>query len=97
MIKKRPKGSIPGCYGNFQRVLGWVDEWNHQKLFWGDKGELVLGLRRAGTSGKRLPELHSNILYYCSQASELEREGSLQQLKLGSVSDRDSTSDKNVE
>ncbi|KAJ5433592.1 uncharacterized protein N7458_012748 [Penicillium daleae] len=97
MIKKRPKGSIPGCYGNFQRVWGWVDEWNHQKLFWGDKGELVLGFRRAGTSGKRLPELHSNILYYCSQASELEREGSLQQLKLGSVSDRDSTSDKNVE
>lgn len=33
---------MPATYGNFYRVLDLVDEWDHQKLFWGDKGALFL-------------------------------------------------------
>jgi K+-transporting ATPase c subunit len=45
MIRKKPKGSILATYGSFLRVLELVDKWNHQRFFWGDKWELIPGLR----------------------------------------------------
>lgn len=96
IIKRKPKGSIPASYGNFGRILRLVDEWNHRRLFWGDKGELMPGLRRAGTAGRALAGLQPGILYCCSQATELETEEIAEQGKLNSASDCDAGSDGGI-
>ncbi|KAJ5177074.1 uncharacterized protein N7482_002951 [Penicillium canariense] len=69
MVKKKPKGTLPASYGKFNRVIQLVDDWDHVRLFWGDKGCLKNGMARAGTAGRRLPDLQPDTLYYC-----LERE-----------------------
>ncbi|KAJ5688963.1 hypothetical protein N7462_003355 [Penicillium macrosclerotiorum] len=89
MIRTNPKGSIPTTYGNFQGVLGLVDEWNHPRLFWGDKGELGPGLRRAGTAGEALPDLQSGKLYCCFQGIEYERDKRILNLKEDYISQQD--------
>jgi hypothetical protein len=63
MLKKRPKGSLPATYGEFDRVIQLVDDWDYGRLFWGDKGCFKDGMRRAGTSGQRLPDLKPDTLY----------------------------------
>lgn len=65
MLKKRPMGSLPATYGDFERVIQLVDDWDHGRLFWGDKGCLKGEIRRAGTAGQRLPDLKPNTLYCC--------------------------------
>jgi hypothetical protein len=65
MLKKRPQGSLPATYGEFDRVIQLVDDWDHGRLFWGDKGCFKDGMRRAGTAGQRLPDLKPDTLYCC--------------------------------
>jgi hypothetical protein len=67
MLKKQPRGSLPASYGNLERVARLVDEWDHARLFWGDKGCFKDGVRRAGTAGRRLPDLKPDALYRCHQ------------------------------
>ncbi|KAJ5378173.1 uncharacterized protein N7496_005582 [Penicillium cataractarum] len=94
MMNIRSKGRIPATYGNFEKVLELVDDWSHEKLFWGDKGDLLLGLRRAGTAGEKLPELHPNILYCCPQASELENGSIISPAKMDPEKGCDRDSDR---
>lgn len=65
MVKKRPRGALPATYGEFDRVLELVDEWDHKRLFWGDKGDLGDGTRLAGTAGRRLADLKPGAVYGC--------------------------------
>jgi hypothetical protein len=65
LVRCKPKGSQPSTFGNIRLLVELVDEWDHRKLFWGDKGELPGsgGIRLAGTSGHRLAELRMNAEY----------------------------------
>lgn len=70
MLRKRPRGSLPASYGNFERVTRLVDDWDHARLFWGDKGCFKDGVYRAGTAGRRLPDLKPDTLYCCHQKED---------------------------
>lgn len=51
---RRPKGCQPAACGHFQTLADLVDDWNFSprgRLWWGDKGEINVGVRHAGTSG----------------------------------------------
>lgn len=63
LVRHRPKGSQPVTYGDILRLSYFIDEWNHETIFWGDKGEIMYGIRKAGISGSRLSDLHPNTLY----------------------------------
>ncbi|KAJ5461798.1 uncharacterized protein N7458_003350 [Penicillium daleae] len=65
MLRNKPRGSLPASYGNFERVTQLVDDWDHDSLFWGDKGYFKDGIRRAGTAGQRLPDLKPDSFYCC--------------------------------
>jgi hypothetical protein len=40
LIRKKPKGSQPSTYGDVRALVALVDDWQHEKIFWGDKGLL---------------------------------------------------------
>lgn len=65
MIKRKPRGTLPATYGNFKRALEVVDEWDHQMMFWGDKGGFDGQMRLAGTAGRRLADLNPGMTYVC--------------------------------
>lgn len=39
-------------------------KWDHDVLFWGDKGEVTNGIRKAGTAGRRLSDVRLNAPYF---------------------------------
>ncbi|KAF2673028.1 hypothetical protein BT63DRAFT_145049 [Microthyrium microscopicum] len=57
LIRWRPRGYQPVTYGDIERLIAFIDEWDHERIFWGDKGELRKGFRKAGTTGHRLGDL----------------------------------------
>ncbi|OJJ42388.1 hypothetical protein ASPZODRAFT_20506 [Penicilliopsis zonata CBS 506.65] len=63
MVKKRPLGSLPATYGCFARLAELVDDWDHPRLFWGDRGAFDAHRRRAGTAGRRLADLQPGSDY----------------------------------
>ena len=62
-IRWEPKGSQPSTYGNIPALLIFVDEWDHARLFWGEKRGPVNGYGKAGTSGSRLADVKNGVLY----------------------------------
>ena len=65
LIRHQPRGSQPATYGNIELLMKLMDENQHKRVFWGEKGE-VNGIRRAGTSGNTLPELRRDRVYYAT-------------------------------
>jgi hypothetical protein len=63
LLRYEPKGPQPATYGNLKALIHLVDDWEHRRIFWGDKGEETDGIRRAGTSGQRLADLIMNRWY----------------------------------
>jgi hypothetical protein len=63
LIRYRPKGPQPATYGIITVLVSLVDEWDHRRLYWGDKGVGSDGFRRAGTAGQRLADLDMKALY----------------------------------
>ncbi|KAK5660560.1 hypothetical protein OQA88_13111 [Cercophora sp. LCS_1] len=63
LIRWRPAGAQPAVYGDLRVLVGLVDEWEHERLFWGDKGELGGRVRAAGTAGQRLADVREGVLY----------------------------------
>jgi hypothetical protein len=63
LIRHKSKGPQPATYGNIRALLSLVDDWDHERLFWGDKGVKIDGIRRAGTAGQRLADLDMKALY----------------------------------
>jgi hypothetical protein len=57
---RRPKGPLPATFGHLQTMANIVDEWD-DVLFWGHKGKGEVN--HAGTSGRPLPDVHTNELY----------------------------------
>lgn len=74
MTRNHPKGNLPAVYGNFNRMIEIVDDWEHKRLFWGDKGESVGGTRFAGTAGQRLADLQAGKNYCNFGCSKIELE-----------------------
>lgn len=64
LIRHRPNGPQPVTYGDIQRLSFLIDEWDHEVLFWGDKGEVTNGIRKAGTAGCRLSDIRLNAPYF---------------------------------
>ena len=62
-VRRRPSGFQPPTYGNIRTLASLVDEWQHKKIFWGDKGEVADLIRKAGSDGRRMPDLRSECLY----------------------------------
>lgn len=65
LIRVRGKGPQPATYGHIRALIELVDEWDHDPMFWGDKGEYtyIQGVRVAGTAGRRLADLRAGTLY----------------------------------
>jgi len=69
LIRVQPKGSQPSTYGDIHALVVLVDEWDHERLFWGDKGTLDdrdgngSDVRIAGTAGHRLADLQADAEY----------------------------------
>ena len=65
LIRVAPKGLQPATYGDVQALVALVDDWSHDTIFWGDKGEYqhVEGVRVAGTAGSQLPDLLPGVMY----------------------------------
>ncbi|KAJ5614373.1 hypothetical protein N7528_008027 [Penicillium herquei] len=63
LVRRKPHGPQPVTYGDIQRLAHFIDDWEHKRLFWGDKGEIKDGIRRAGTAGCRLSELSPDAKY----------------------------------
>ncbi|KAI7971255.1 hypothetical protein EIK77_003554 [Talaromyces pinophilus] len=63
LVRYKPKGPQPVTYGDILRLSYFIDEWDHEKIFWGDKGEVTHGIRKAGISGRRLSDLRPNAPY----------------------------------
>lgn len=52
----KPKGPQPATWGHIQTLADLVDDWTTDekgRFWWGDKGDMVDGVRHAGTSAKR--------------------------------------------
>lgn len=64
LIRHSPKGTQPVAYGDIQRLSYFIDEWDHEVLFWGDKGEVTNEIRKAGTAGCRLPDVRLDVPYF---------------------------------
>ncbi|KAK0712135.1 hypothetical protein B0H67DRAFT_555982 [Lasiosphaeris hirsuta] len=67
LIRVRPKGSQPATYGNVLALVELVDDWGHERVFWGDKGVYEGEVRRAGTAGRMLGDVREGVspLYKC--------------------------------
>jgi hypothetical protein len=63
LIRYNPKGPQPATYGDIRALVSFIDDWDHARLFWGDKGVNTNGTRIAGTAGQRLAELDMKALY----------------------------------
>jgi len=63
LIRWEPKGSQPSTFGNLSALMVFIDEWDYKRLFWGQKGEIVDGFGKAGTSGRRLADVEPGVLY----------------------------------
>ncbi|KAK0704590.1 hypothetical protein B0H67DRAFT_352067 [Lasiosphaeris hirsuta] len=65
LIRARPRGAQPATYGEVRALVALVDDWGHDALFWGDKGEYeqIEGVRAAGTAGSPLPDLRPGVVY----------------------------------
>lgn len=63
LIRARPRGTQPATYGDVRVLMALVDDWDHKKIFWGDKGGVGFGVRRAGTAGRRLADLVPGVPY----------------------------------
>lgn len=61
--RKSIKGFQPVTYGKISRLLDFVDDWDHERIFWGDKGEMENGVRKAGTASYRLADLQPDASY----------------------------------
>jgi hypothetical protein len=60
--RMKRSGTQPITYGNVMTLMYLVDEW-HPRIFWGDRGEVSPGLRKAGTSNTRLADLNPKCCY----------------------------------
>jgi len=65
LMRAKPKGPQPATYGDVRALIALVDEWDHDPMFWGDKGEHghVQGARVAGTGGSPLGDLQVGVSY----------------------------------
>jgi hypothetical protein len=63
IIRWKPKGLQPATYGDIERLLALVDDWDHDRIFWGDKGMSLDGVRLAGTAGRRQADLLPEAWY----------------------------------
>jgi hypothetical protein len=63
LVRIRPMGSQPATYGDIQALVALVDDWNHKKIFWGDKRQYSKNVRLAGTAGHRLADLQAGAKY----------------------------------
>ncbi|KAK5658014.1 hypothetical protein OQA88_2568 [Cercophora sp. LCS_1] len=67
LVRMRPRGTQPATYGDVQALAALADDWSHDRIFWGDKGEYPgagrRGLRMAGTAGRRLADVREGVLY----------------------------------
>jgi hypothetical protein len=53
---QRPRGTQPAAWGHFQTLADLIDDWGNrkgQRIWWGDKGISLGGIRHAGTSAYR--------------------------------------------
>jgi hypothetical protein len=71
MVRHRPSGPQPVTYGDVRRLVSLVDDWSHERIFWGDKGPTGGGIRKAGTAGQRLAELDMGAWYVDLRAETL--------------------------
>lgn len=62
--RHRPKGPQPVTYGDIQRSSFLIDEWDHEVLFWGDKGKVTNRICNAGTAGRPLSDARLNAPYF---------------------------------
>jgi hypothetical protein len=69
LIRRRPDGPQPAAYGNLYKLAAFIDEWGHDRLFWGDKGEISEKVRKCGTAGQRLAEVDMEMTYSGLRAS----------------------------
>ncbi|KAK1753302.1 hypothetical protein QBC47DRAFT_415996 [Echria macrotheca] len=70
LVRQRPKGAQPSTFGDIRALAALVDDWECERLFWGDKGECEEyrgghsgGVRIAGTAGRGLADLQPDALY----------------------------------
>lgn len=63
LIRRRPIGPQPAAYGNVHKLAIFVDEWDHKRVFWGDKGQVEEKMRKCGISGNRLAEVDMEMNY----------------------------------
>lgn len=65
LARAEPRGAQLAAYGDVRALAAAVDEWDHDPLFWGDKGEdaTAPGVRVAGTAGWKLPDPREGVLY----------------------------------
>jgi len=69
IVRRKPTGTQPAAYGDV-RVLGeLVDDWGHERIFWGDRRVYNRGVgmeaevRLAGTAGERLADVREGVRY----------------------------------
>jgi len=63
LVRVQPNGPQPSVYGDVKAIAALVDDWGHNKIFWGDKGVYEGDIRLAGTAGRRLADLQPDCLY----------------------------------
>lgn len=63
LIRRKPKDYQPTTYGDICRLARFIDECDDTRIFWGDKGEVGNGVRRAGTASHRLCDVHPDTPY----------------------------------
>jgi hypothetical protein len=63
IVRRQPRGTQPATYGHIRTLVSLVDEWQHTKIFWGDKGEISDHIRKAGSDGRRMADLRAENLY----------------------------------
>ncbi|KAK0610756.1 hypothetical protein B0T14DRAFT_593506 [Immersiella caudata] len=68
LVRRRPRGTQPAVYGDVLALVELVDDWEVERVFWGDKGVCCGGdgdgrgeVRVAGTAGRRLADLSEGI------------------------------------
>jgi hypothetical protein len=62
-VRYRPSGPQPPTYGNIRSLIGLIDDFSHDKIFWGDKGKYSKSIRLAGTAGTPLDPLDPHAMY----------------------------------
>lgn len=73
LIRARTKGSQPATFGDLHALIALVDDWSHERLFWGDKGqdEHGEGFRVVGTAGSPLPDVMPGVEYRVIQKESM--------------------------